>query len=258
VKKKKGKRRPPPILLTATERREILKNPYFSPIFKRSVRRARRAGRHYLVNLTYPQFLRICQYLASKVRGPSEELHHQIEKLVKPLKKYFDNPAPGPARPLTAVEEMRNTVFTWLLFVTHGRPEYQAPVWGQKDVRLRAKGIYVCGLDELLPPEEFPVRAPFVTASFYGPNDRRATKIILQVPSEDIVVRWTARDVFRDENILQAAREFLLEHPADYFVVPGGTIGCPHQEGLDYPKGLDCPKCPAWVGRQGSAAMSLS
>jgi len=29
-----------------------------------------------------------------------------------------------------------------------------------------------------------------------------------------------------------------------------GVIGCPHEEGIDYPLGEDCPFCPFWKGKQ--------
>lgn len=32
-----------------------------------------------------------------------------------------------------------------------------------------------------------------------------------------------------------------------------GNIGCPHEEGEDFPSGEDCPFCPFWKGKQGSA-----
>lgn len=27
----------------------------------------------------------------------------------------------------------------------------------------------------------------------------------------------------------------------------GRIIGCPHEEGIDYPEGLTCPQCPYWA-----------
>ena len=33
-----------------------------------------------------------------------------------------------------------------------------------------------------------------------------------------------------------------------------GNIGCPHEEGKDFPVGGDCPFCPWWKGKQGSGA----
>jgi hypothetical protein len=26
-------------------------------------------------------------------------------------------------------------------------------------------------------------------------------------------------------------------------------LGCPHEEGIDYPEGEACPECPYWAGR---------
>jgi hypothetical protein len=30
-------------------------------------------------------------------------------------------------------------------------------------------------------------------------------------------------------------------------------LGCPHEEGEDFPHGEDCPFCPFWKGKQGSS-----
>jgi hypothetical protein len=35
-------------------------------------------------------------------------------------------------------------------------------------------------------------------------------------------------------------------------VVTDGIIGCPHEEGVDYPEGKSCPQCPYWAGRDRS------
>jgi hypothetical protein len=32
-------------------------------------------------------------------------------------------------------------------------------------------------------------------------------------------------------------------------VVARGIIGCPHEEGVDYPDGGECPMCPFWHGK---------
>jgi hypothetical protein len=31
--------------------------------------------------------------------------------------------------------------------------------------------------------------------------------------------------------------------------MPEAIIGCPHEEGTDYPEGEACPQCPFWQGR---------
>jgi hypothetical protein len=32
-------------------------------------------------------------------------------------------------------------------------------------------------------------------------------------------------------------------------VMADGLLGCPHEEGIDYPTGKSCPQCPYWAGR---------
>jgi hypothetical protein len=32
------------------------------------------------------------------------------------------------------------------------------------------------------------------------------------------------------------------------------VIGCPHEEGIDFPEGQECPYCPFWRGKQGAQA----
>lgn len=29
-----------------------------------------------------------------------------------------------------------------------------------------------------------------------------------------------------------------------------GMMGCPQEEGIDYPMGEACPQCPFWAGRE--------
>lgn len=42
---------------------------------------------------------------------------------------------------------------------------------------------------------------------------------------------------------------FLKDHAAKSVIVADGIIGCPHEEGIDYPEGKSCPQCPYWAGR---------
>jgi len=39
-------------------------------------------------------------------------------------------------------------------------------------------------------------------------------------------------------------------HKARTVVVGPGILGCPHEEGVDYPDGGTCPACPYWAGRE--------
>jgi hypothetical protein len=97
---------------------------------------------------------------------------------------------------------------------------------------------------------------PAGTIAFYGPDDRRATKVaasvILFPHAEPIEIRrWFAEtgDVRKDGTILAEVATFLREHDVRSVAMVDAIIGCPHEEGTDYPDGENCPKCPFWIGR---------
>jgi hypothetical protein len=92
--------------------------------------------------------------------------------------------------------------------------------------------------------------------AFYGPNDRRASKVVATIVKEgtDHIVelkRWVSghTDVRHDEKIQGQIVAFLKQYNAKNVLYANRIIGCPHEEGLDYPKGEDCPFCPFWAGR---------
>jgi len=41
----------------------------------------------------------------------------------------------------------------------------------------------------------------------------------------------------------------LREHEVRTLVMREKIFGCPHEEGVDYPVGEDCPSCSYWKGR---------
>jgi hypothetical protein len=98
---------------------------------------------------------------------------------------------------------------------------------------------------------------PVVTVAFYGPNDTLATKvavsIILTESNEpDVLKRWFSEDnldVRHDSAIGEQILAFLKPYAPRSTVVTDGIIGCPHEEGKDYPEGASCPQCPFWAGR---------
>lgn len=99
---------------------------------------------------------------------------------------------------------------------------------------------------------------PIGTVALYGPDDKTTTKIavgiITKEGAEPIVKRWVASDVQTNPKVQREIEEFLKSYRVGSVVVSQGNMGCPHEEGEDFPVGGDCPFCPWWKGKQGSGA----
>jgi hypothetical protein len=94
---------------------------------------------------------------------------------------------------------------------------------------------------------------PVGTVAFYGPNDRRATKVVAGIVEGEeqgprILRKWFSDelDVRADPRIGRELTEFLESWPVRSYAVSKAIIGCPHEEGIDYPQGEVCPECPYW------------
>ena len=94
------------------------------------------------------------------------------------------------------------------------------------------------------------------TIAFYGPSDEVASKVAVGiVPAEDAeadpLERWFSddRDARKDSTIGESILAFIRQHGAKTVVMSDSIIGCPHEEGIDYPQGQVCPQCPFWAHR---------
>jgi hypothetical protein len=97
---------------------------------------------------------------------------------------------------------------------------------------------------------------PVATVAFYGPDDRRATKVAVGIVTRegaepDFLERWYAEDgdLRSNEETTAQIRVFLSEHNVVSVAAVDRIIGCPHEEGIDYPEGTACPQCSFWRGR---------
>lgn len=97
------------------------------------------------------------------------------------------------------------------------------------------------------------VKHPVGTLVYYGPDTVKTKKIVAGVfrskNSEPIIRRYVASDCLDNEKIQNQIAEFFADHGVRTVFNSGGNIGCPHEEGQDYPSGEDCPFCPYWKGR---------
>jgi len=97
---------------------------------------------------------------------------------------------------------------------------------------------------------------PVATVAFYGPDDKRATKVSVGIfesegAEAEVLERWFSEttDVRTDPEITEAIVRFIEKHGAKSVAAVDGIIGCPHEEGIDYPEGEKCPQCPFWAIR---------
>lgn len=97
---------------------------------------------------------------------------------------------------------------------------------------------------------------PLATIALYGPTGETATKIAVGIfieehPEVDLLERWFSKDsdIRSDTEIGEQIVAFMKKHNVKSVVVTGEIIGCPHEEGIDYPEGKSCPQCPYWAGR---------
>ena len=97
---------------------------------------------------------------------------------------------------------------------------------------------------------------PVATIAFYGPTDQNATKVAVAIVSKegadpDILERWFAEDgdVRSDPAVVQEILKFIQRHGAKSVVMTDRVLGCPHEEGIDYPEGGACQQCPFWAHR---------
>jgi len=63
--------------------------------------------------------------------------------------------------------------------------------------------------------------------------------------------RWFSedQDIRTDPVIGAEILEFITAYQAKSVVLSDGIIGCPHEEGIDYPEDQVCPQCPFWAHR---------
>jgi hypothetical protein len=92
---------------------------------------------------------------------------------------------------------------------------------------------------------------PVATVAYYGPGDKRASKVAVGIQLQEgsdvtVMERWRSdlADVRFDRAISKAVLAFIRSHGVRSVVMADRIIGCPHEEGVDYPEGEACPKRP--------------
>ena len=97
---------------------------------------------------------------------------------------------------------------------------------------------------------------PVATVAFYGPTGTQATKIAVGIVNGsrgevDEMKRWIKEtgDIRQNADVLAEMLEFIESRNVKSVLMTDGLLGCPHEEGIDYPDDTSCPNCPYWAGR---------
>ena len=97
-------------------------------------------------------------------------------------------------------------------------------------------------------------RFPLGTVMMYGPTASHATKYVVAVfPAPDAepvaLRRWFVAqgDIRNDTKTADEITAFIQEHKVRETILSDRITGCPHEEGVDYPLGRECPECPFWA-----------
>lgn len=97
---------------------------------------------------------------------------------------------------------------------------------------------------------------PIATVAYYGPDDKFASKAVVGIIQNEndknpLLGKWFSqeKDVRQDRDINEQIADFIKQNGAKSVGLTDRIIGCPHEEGIDYPTGASCPLCPFWAGR---------
>ena len=95
---------------------------------------------------------------------------------------------------------------------------------------------------------------PIATLAFYGPTADFASKVAVAVfraegGEPDVLERFFSQgpDVRFDESIGERVLVVIESNGTQSVVMTDSIIGCPHEEGIDYPEGTSCPQCLFWA-----------
>lgn len=91
---------------------------------------------------------------------------------------------------------------------------------------------------------------PLGTLMYFGPDNVTITKIVAVVISaknaSPIAKSWSSSKVSSDPKVAAEIGQFYLKNKVADVIMTDGVLGCPHDEGVDFPIGGQCPQCKYW------------
>lgn len=97
---------------------------------------------------------------------------------------------------------------------------------------------------------------PIAAIAYYGPTNETATKVVVAIISADKSIleskKWTTseEDIRFTQTVSKELAVYIANHRVSKVVIADGILGCPHEAGIDYPEGEQCPYCPYWATQE--------
>jgi hypothetical protein len=133
--------------------------------------------------------------------------------------------------------------------------KYKKCCYGKAAIFEETDEAHAVSMSSVRPGKSAP-KYPIGTVALYGPDDKITTKIVVGVIKQDgaeaIIERFVGSNIKDSPKVQHQIKSFFERHKVKNVVATDGNMGCPHEEGLDFPSGEDCPFCPYWAGKQGS------
>lgn len=96
---------------------------------------------------------------------------------------------------------------------------------------------------------------PVATIAYYGPTNTQATKVVCSMFANETaepepMKKWFSKtEIRKSERTTGEILQFIAENNAKTVAMTDGILGCPHEEGTDYPDGGHCSACHYWRNR---------
>jgi len=92
---------------------------------------------------------------------------------------------------------------------------------------------------------------PIGILAYFGPDDKQITKAVAVIvqdrTSPPSYKSWNSPEFISDSRVASEIGQYFLDNLVTEVVMTEGVVGCPHEEGIDFPYGKQCPKCPFWA-----------
>lgn len=91
---------------------------------------------------------------------------------------------------------------------------------------------------------------PLATITYHGPSPEKASKIVVGIlggkDQTPFVREWSGENIAEDVTAAKEISLFIKDHAVARVITSEWILSCPHEEGVDYPAGENCPYCPDW------------